>query len=117
MPPNGPGRAACHADFIGKQLDQLMAEYAKLKQQDGTLEADIKEAEAAIRFPHRSTTATSAKPLREKRNQLARLLQAFGNNMGTGQKAFEQLLQSIERALALAAHAEGWSWKEELSKE
>jgi hypothetical protein len=40
--------AAAHADWISKGLDGLMAEYVKLKEEDNTVDADIKEAEAAI---------------------------------------------------------------------
>ncbi len=39
---------ACHADFISKELDQVMAHYKRLQEEDGTLAADIKELENAL---------------------------------------------------------------------
>jgi uncharacterized protein YlxW (UPF0749 family) len=62
-----------------------MAEYAKLKEQDGTLEADIKEAEAAI-DSHTVDDRQKRKAMQEERNHLAKLIQALGDNMGKGQK-------------------------------
>src|SRR5690242_2225379 len=103
--------AACHADFIAKSLDGLMTEYAKLKEEDDTLAADIKEAEQAVDY-HTVENRDKRKGMQEKRNQLAKVLQALGNNMGQGQKVMEQLLQSVEGSLQLSKHAEGWSWKE-----
>lgn len=103
--------ASCHADFIAKNLDELMAEYTRVKEEDDTLAADIKEAEQAV-DSHSVDNRQKRKDMQEKRNQLARIMQALGDNMGKGQKAMEQLLQSVESALALAKHAEGWAWKE-----
>jgi hypothetical protein len=104
--------AACHADYISKQLDELIAQYAKFKEEDDTLAADSKELESAIDY-HTVDNRNKRKEKQERRNQLARILQALSANMGQGQKALEQLQVSIESNLALAAHAEGWSWPEE----
>ena len=43
--------AACHADWVSKGVDELLAQYQKLEEEDRTLEADIKEAEIAIDYP------------------------------------------------------------------
>jgi hypothetical protein len=103
--------AACHADFVAKSLDELMAEYAKLKEQDDTLGADISLSEQAI-DSHTVDSRQKRKEMQEERNRLGKLMTALGDNMGRGQKAYEQLLQSVDAALSLAKHAEGWSWKE-----
>ena len=57
----------------------------------------------------------STKPLARESGTLAaaKVMQALGDNMGRGQKVMEQLVQSVESALSLATHAEGWTWKEE----
>ena len=103
--------AACHADFISKQLDDLMKEYAKLKEEDDTAAADIKELENAVDY-HTVENREKRKALQEKRNQLAKVMQALGQNMGQGQKVLENLLTSMESNSALAEHAEGWEWKQ-----
>ena len=40
--------AACNADWIGKQMDELMAQYQKLKDEDAALDAEIEELESAL---------------------------------------------------------------------
>jgi hypothetical protein len=55
--------APCRADWISKGVDQILADYKKLQEEDRTLEADIKELASAI-DNYRSRTATSAKPFR-----------------------------------------------------
>lgn len=105
--------AACHADYVAKQLDDLMAEYAKLKEEDETLAAEIKEAEAAPDF-HTVDNRTGRKEKQQRRNQIAKILEALARNMGQGQKALEQLQASVDSNLALAEHAEGWAWKQVL---
>jgi hypothetical protein len=103
--------AACHADFIAKQLDELMARYAKFKEEDDTLAAEIKDAENAPDY-HTVENRAARKVKQERRNQLAQIMQALGTNMGQGQKALEQLQTSIDSNLSLATHAESWSWPE-----
>ncbi len=41
---------------------------------------------------------------------------SLGQNMSQAQQAMQQLYVSMESALALAKHAEGWTWKEETSQ-
>jgi septal ring factor EnvC (AmiA/AmiB activator) len=104
--------AACHADFISKQLDELIAQYAKLKEEDDSLAADIKAAETALDY-HTVENRQKRKEKQERRNQLTQIMQALGQNMGAGQKALEQLQANIENNAALATHAESWSWPEQ----
>ena len=40
--------AACHADWIAKQLDKLIEDYGKLKAEDEKLEVEIKTLETAV---------------------------------------------------------------------
>jgi hypothetical protein len=42
--------AACHADWISKGLDEALAHYTKIKQQDGELETKTKELETAVDY-------------------------------------------------------------------
>jgi hypothetical protein len=51
--------AACHADWISKELDILLAEFTKLQEEDATLEGEI-TTPPSIRTPE--TTATSVRP-------------------------------------------------------
>jgi hypothetical protein len=41
---------------------------------------------------------------------------SLGQNMSQAQQAMQQLYASMESALALAKHAEGWTWKDETSQ-
>jgi hypothetical protein len=107
--------AAAHADWISKGLDEIMEQYAKLKNEDDGLAADIKEDEAAGDY-HTVENRQKRKEMQERRNHLVQLMQALGQSVGQGQKAMEQLLQSVESNLSLAKHVEGWSWKEEPPK-
>jgi hypothetical protein len=103
--------AACHADWISKGIDRLLATYQKLQEEDRTLEADIKAAAEAIDY-HTVENRERRKGMQERRNQLARDMKAIGENAQKGQQAMQQLLQSAETSLQLAKHAEEWEWKE-----
>lgn len=48
----------------------------------------------------------------ERRNKLAQDIKALGENIGHGQQSLAQIHQSVETNLAVATHAETWSWKE-----
>jgi uncharacterized protein (DUF3084 family) len=103
--------AACHADWIGKNLDGLIAEYCKLQEKDKTLKADIKELGAAV-DSHTVENRNKRKDLQEQRNKLAPEMQMMAKNAAQVQQAMTQLLGSVESNLALAKHAEAWTWKE-----
>jgi hypothetical protein len=103
--------AACHADFISKGIDDLMAHYQKLQEEDRELEANIKEADSAIDY-HTVDNRQKRKGMQEKRYQLAKQMQLIGQNAQEGHKAMTQLQASVEGALHLAGHAEKWEWKE-----
>jgi hypothetical protein len=103
--------ASCHADWVSKGLDEVMAHYTKLKQEDGALEAKIKEAETALDY-HTVENREKRKAMQERRNELSKQMQFLLKNHEEGQKAMHGLYQSIESNLALAKHAEVWEWKE-----
>lgn len=103
--------ARCHADWISKQLDTIMAEYQKLQTEDRGLEAEIKALEIAPDY-HTVENRNKRKALQERRNAIAKAMEAIGANVQQGQQALQGLYQSVEASLQLAAHAEGWGWKE-----
>jgi hypothetical protein len=103
--------AACHAEWIGKQLDDLTAEYQKIKANDDAFAVEIKSLETAL-DSHTYENRTKRKDLRGKRDGLVKPQNLLAENMRQGQKAMQQLYVSAEQNLALAAHADGWSWKE-----
>lgn len=103
--------ASCHADWVAKGLDELLAEYKKLQEQDKALETESEALKNAL-DNHTVENRNKRKGIQEKRDQVAAQLKAIAANAQTGQKALEQLYQSIETSLALAKHAEGWEWKE-----
>jgi hypothetical protein len=103
--------AACHADWISKGLDAVVAEYAKLQEEDAKLEAEIKQLETAVDY-HTVDNRKKRKELQERRNILANVMKKLGENGQDGQRSMAALHQSKEASLALAKHAESWEWKE-----
>jgi hypothetical protein len=103
--------ALCHAEWISKNLDDLLALYQKFQAEDTELTASIKEAETAIDY-HTVENRTKRKAMQERRNKLAQNMKALGENIGRGQQSLAQIHQSVETNLSLATHAETWSWKE-----
>jgi SMC interacting uncharacterized protein involved in chromosome segregation len=107
--------ASCHADWVSKGLDTIMAEYTKLQNEDRALAEEIKTLETAMDY-HTVENRNKRKTLQERRNQIANAMQAIGQNVQQGQQALNGLYQSIEASLQLAEHAEKWSWKEAEAK-
>ncbi len=52
------------------------------------------------------------KAIQDRRDAIAKTLPALRENAQQGQTALTRLYQSIETNLALAQHAEMWSWKQ-----
>jgi chromosome segregation ATPase len=102
--------ARCHADWVAKGLDTIMAEYEKLQAEDRGLEAEIKGLETAADY-HTVENRNKRKGLQERRNAIAKAMQQLGANMQQGQKALQGLYQSGETNRQLAKHAEG-GWQE-----
>ena len=103
--------AACHSDWISKSIDELIAHYQKLQDEDRTLEADIKASDQAVDY-HTVENRQKRKAMQERRHQLAQDMKVLGESAHKGQQAMQQLLQSVESGLQLADHAEKWEWKE-----
>jgi hypothetical protein len=103
--------AACHADWVSTEIDRVLAHYQKLQEEDRQYEADIKEVDFRVDF-HTVENRDKRKELQERRNKLAGQIKNVATAAQQGQQAMTQLLQSVESNLALAKHAEGWSWKE-----
>ena len=62
--------AACHADWISKGVDDIMAHYQKLQAEDRALEEAIKAAEVAVDY-HTVENRNKRKAMQERRNTLA----------------------------------------------
>jgi SMC interacting uncharacterized protein involved in chromosome segregation len=103
--------AACHAEWIGKQMDGLMAEYEKLKADDEAVAAEVQNLVGALDH-HTVENRNKRKELQERRNGFVPVQNQLAESMRQTQKAMQQLYASVESALALAKHAEEWSWKE-----
>jgi argininosuccinate lyase len=103
--------AACHANWIGNQLDKLIEDYAKLKVEDEKLEGEMKVPEVAT-DAHTKDNRDKRKVLQEHRNTIAKGMQILQAEMRQGQPGLNDLHQTIEASLQLAAHAETWEWKE-----
>jgi hypothetical protein len=101
----------CHAEWISKNLDDLLALYQKFQAEDAGLAESIKEAETTIDY-HTVENRTMRKAMQERRNKLPQDMKALGENIGHGQQSLAQIHQSVDTNLSLATHAETWSWKE-----
>src|ERR1700730_1098332 len=103
--------AACHIDWISKGLDEVLAQYTKLQDEDRKLEGEIKTLETALDY-HTVENRQKRKELQQRRNGITEQTGRLGKHMQLGQKALMELQQSVETNLSLAKHAEGWQWKE-----
>jgi septal ring factor EnvC (AmiA/AmiB activator) len=61
---------------------------------------------------HTKDNRDKRKSLQERRNTLAKQMQALSMAMQEGQRGLNELHQSIEANLKLAKHAEAWEWRE-----
>jgi hypothetical protein len=52
------------------------------------------------------------KSLQQKAAELAKAMGGIAQHATEGQKAMQQLYTSVETALGLAKHSEGWAWKD-----
>ena len=103
--------AACHAEWISKGLDRVVAHYTKLQEEDRKLEADIKELETAVDY-HTVENRNKRKAMQERRNMLAKQCEEIGQSARQGQEAMQNVLASVETNISLANFAETWEWKE-----
>src|SRR3984893_5317042 len=71
--------AACHADWISKGLDTVMANYQKLQDDDRALAEEIKTPETAVAY-HTVENRNKRKALQERRNSLKGAMEAIDRN-------------------------------------
>jgi predicted secreted protein len=103
--------ASCHADWVSQGLDRITADYAKLQEEDATLETDIETLETAP-DSHSKDNRDKRKAAQERRDTIAKGEKILAANVQQGQQALNGLYQSIEASLQLATHAEKWEWKD-----
>jgi hypothetical protein len=99
----------CRLDRQG--IDDLLAQHTKKQDEDKGPEAESETLKNAL-DSHTVENQQKRKAIQEKRDQLATAMKALAVNALAGQEATGNLRQSIETALALATHAEGWEWQE-----
>ncbi|THD68135.1 MAG: hypothetical protein E7813_11580 [Bradyrhizobium sp.] len=79
--------------------------------EDETLKGEIKTLESALDY-HTVENRNKRKTLQERRNTLAKQMEATGAAMQHRQRGLNELHQRIETNLQLAKNAETWEWKE-----
>ena len=82
--------AACHADWISKGVDDIMAHYQKLQAEDRALEEAIKAAEVAVDY-HTVENRNKRKSMQERRNTLGGKMKFLSQNAQQGQQFLQQL--------------------------
>ena len=102
--------AACHAEWIGKQMDDLMEQYRKLSDGNVALGTDIDTLKHALDY-HTKESSDKRKELQRRRIDLQKAMETIAKHATEGQKAMQQLYASLESSLALAKHAEEWTWR------
>jgi hypothetical protein len=103
--------AACHAEWISKELDELLGDFGKLKSEDERLADEIKQLELAV-DSHTKDNRDKRKAIQERRTQLSKQMEILAEHHVKGQQGLNGLYQSVEASLQLAKHAETWEWKE-----
>jgi chromosome segregation ATPase len=103
--------AACNAEWISKKLDDLVAQYQKLQAEDRDVDEQIKTLDGAVDY-HTKENREKRKALQERRNVIAKSMEAIGRSAAQLEGGIQQLYANVEQNLALAAHAKTWDWKE-----
>lgn len=78
--------ASCHADWVSKGLDTIVAFYQKLSDEDRDLEAEIKAIETSADY-HTVENRNKRKALQGRRNEIAKVMSSIAADMQQGQKA------------------------------
>jgi hypothetical protein len=91
------------------------AQYQKLSNENVGLGRESKTLKTAPRLPEQGQSRET-QDLQVRRDDLAKAMQTMAANANGDQKAMQQPYASLESSLALAKHAEEWTWKEEPSK-
>jgi hypothetical protein len=103
--------AACHADWMQKSLNELVAHYQKLQVEDKELEKQIQENLDGF-DGHTVANRNKRNELAKKRNAIANQMKLIGQNTQQGAQAMQRLLDSVDQNLLLADFAKDWSWVE-----
>jgi hypothetical protein len=91
------------------------AQYQKLSDETVGLGSETKTLQTSL-DAHTKENHKKRKTLQTRRDDLAKAMETIAANTNEGQKAMLQLYASVESSLALAKHAQEWTWKEEPSK-
>src|SRR6266702_5844648 len=81
--------ATCHAEWIGKQLDDLMTQYRKLSDDLVALGTEIKALETAL-DSHTKDNREKRKTLQVRRDDLVKAMDGIARSATEGQKAMQQ---------------------------
>jgi hypothetical protein len=103
--------AACHAAWMEKSLNELIAHYQALQAEDKGLEAEAK-ANAEGFDGHTVENRHKRAEMQKKRTDIGNQMKLVAKNTQEGAVAMQRLLDSVDQNLLLADHAKDWSWIE-----
>jgi hypothetical protein len=107
--------AACHAGWLEKSLNELIAHYQKLQAEDKEVEAAINTNADAF-DNHTVENRNKRAEMQKKRTNIGNQMKLIAKNTQEGAAAMQRLLDSVDQNLLLADHAKGWSWIEKEEK-
>ncbi len=87
--------AACNAEWVGKRLDELMAQYEKMQAEDRGLEKEIKALDNAVDH-HTKDNRDKRRALQERRNALTKSMEVIGQSANRPQEGTQQLYANVE---------------------
>jgi hypothetical protein len=91
-------------------MDRMLADYKKLKEEDDTLNADIKELANALDY-HTVDNKNKRKALQERRGQIGPQMEALLRSYQIRQNIMQELFNKSAMHLRLAERAETWEWR------
>lgn len=103
--------AACHAEWISKGLDSVVAAYKNLQDEDRAVGEGLRKASEAL-DNHTDEGQTERKALRNRWASIQTALETLAKKMQQGHDVLNGRYKNIEASLALAKHAEMWERKE-----
>jgi hypothetical protein len=103
--------AACHADWMQKSLNELIAHYQKLQAEDKEVEAAT-NLNAASLDHHTVENRNKRAEMQKRRTNIANQMKLIAKNTQEGAAAMQRLLDSVDQNLLLADFAKDWSWVE-----
>ena len=103
--------ASCHASWMQKSLNELIAHYKKLQIDDHELEAKINSLEDALDY-HTVENRQKRAELSKNPTNINNQMKLVAKNTQEGAVALQRLLDSVDQNLLLADYAKDWSWVE-----